>query len=87
MKQNSFLEKVHTALLTLCLTVICFCAHTLWEMNMKLARNDEVNLRQDASITNLTILVASGQGDQNKISNRLIYLEAMLPDKQKKIQR
>ncbi len=81
MAQNTFIEKVHTTLLALCLTVITFCAHTLWEMNMKLAKNDEVDSRQDAAIVNLTILVSQGQGNNESNANRITYLEAILPER------
>jgi hypothetical protein len=83
MKQNTLIEKLHTLLLTLCLTVITFCAHTLWEMNMKLAKNDEVDSRQDVAITHMAILISQGQGHNEENANRITYLEAILPDRVK----
>jgi hypothetical protein len=79
-RKNTLLDKIQTALVLMCFTGISFCVHFLWDINIALAKNEEVNDRQNASIATLTILVSDRQRETEKNGHRLTYLEARLPD-------
>lgn len=87
MKKTTLIEKIQTGLLGLCFTGISFCLNVLWEINTKLAKNDVVDERQDVSIAALTLMSSTGQKERENNSNRITYLEAILPDVIKKIKK
>ena len=79
MKNTTLLEKIKLSLLGLCFAGISFCGKFLWDLNAWKARMDEVNSRQDITITALTIAQTDQGKESRNQSDKIIALEAVLP--------